>query len=244
MIARPGDSLDISARDWNDLRRMLAEWRGDRGGGLLDRPPPTPEIVWIKNTTSNDLAAFTVLGIDQPIFDLSSVTHEKYNGVRFKGVSPSTSTPHYGKFAVLQEPAKATDGFARAVIAGQTLVKLSVTNANDERADIENAVTATLKTGPYGAARILWKETGTGTKWGLVNIGSSSISFYRGITNMAINKGTNDKTVSRYKPGTTTDTGIDDTVTNEIANVGSGKVVYYIGDGANFYLVTGECPLT
>ena len=68
--------------------------------------------------------------------------------------------------------------------------------------------------------------------------------MHRGLTNEAISKGTSDKMVSRYSPGTTTDSGTDDTVTNELINIGSGKVVHYFESGGVFYITSVECPNT
>ena len=70
-----------------------------------------------------------------------------------------------------------------------------------------------------------------------------SFEFHRGVTDGAITKGTSG-TVSRYTEGTTSDSGTNDTVQNEIANIGSGKVIYYVKSGSNYYAITGECPLT
>jgi hypothetical protein len=63
---------------------------------------------------------------------------------------------------------------------------------------------------------------------------------YRGVTDAAINKGASG-TVSRYEPGTTTDSEINDTVHNDFANVASGKKVAYVKSGANFYAIAAEC---
>lgn len=64
--------------------------------------------------------------------------------------------------------------------------------------------------------------------------------IYRGVTDGAITKGSSG-TVSRYTPGTTTDSGTNDTVFNDFANVGSGKKVAYAMDGANLYMIAAEC---
>jgi hypothetical protein len=51
--------------------------------------------------------------------------------------------------------------------------------------------------------------------------------------------------VTRYDAGATTTTnGNTDTVHNELADIGNGKVVYYERDGANLYVYAAECPLT
>ena len=77
-------------------------------------------------------------------------------------------------------------------------------------------------------------------------IAHRDFEWHRGITNMAVDKGTDDKTASRYEAGTKDDTGIDDTLVNEMADVGAGKVVYYAREpGAEgWYIFAAECPLT
>lgn len=208
MFVSPGTKLDIPARDWNDLQAMLREYRLGKslgGGGVTLR-----DEILIKNTTASDVAAFGVLAIDAPVFDYAAVEQEVFRGVRFKGIAPSTSTPHYGKFAILQEPAKANDGFARAVIGGVTLAKLNIADADDVAAEIANNQTGYLSTQAHGSARILWKESGTGTdKWGLVSMGDWVVNFI-GKANALIASGSSG-TVSWWTgtPGSEADTGVD-----------------------------------
>ena len=75
------------------------------------------------------------------------------------------------------------------------------------------------------------------------DLAADSLEFHRGLTDAAINKGSSG-TVSRYTAGTTSDSGTNDTVVNEIANIAISKKIYYIKSGANYYAITGECPLT
>ena len=203
-LARPGDDLDLSAADWNEVRSMLAWWKRRRRSP--DEHPGhnafgAPQI-WIKNTTSTALAAFTVLGIDQPILDLtdSSLEQEKFSGLRWDGIAPLTATPHYGQYAILQEPAEANDGFARAVMAGPTLAKVSITDAADRAAEITNNVTANLTTGYVGTSRILWKQSGTGSgKLALIRIGDTLDVFF-GKPTGSIAAGGTGGTVNAWKP--------------------------------------------
>lgn len=69
---------------------------------------------------------------------------------------------------------------------------------------------------------------------------STSGGLIRGVTDGAITKGSSG-TVSRYLPGTTTDSGINDTCYNDYANVGSGKKVSYMRNGDKLYLIAAEC---
>lgn len=245
MAVSPGDKLTIRAADWNGMLDVL-RWFKKTGGGsaLTDLAAQfQPSIVQVKNTTSSNVSAFGVLAIDQPIIDLSSATHERFNGIRFDGIAPSTSTPHYGKFAVLQEPATANGGFARAVIAGQTLVKLNIQDADDVACDITNNQTGYLTTNMHGSARILWKSSGTGStdKWGLIQVGGWC-SIMLGKTDSSHAKSASG-TISIWAgvEGSESDTGVNVTAYNRFAAVGSGKWVLVVSIQGRLYLAAAEC---
>lgn len=202
---------------------------------------------WIKNTTASNLSAFMVLGLDAPcIAPTSSATSKETIAFRshiaFDGIAPSTSTPHYGKFAVLQEPAKKNGGFARAIIGGLTFAKLNINDDQDVAAEITNGQTSYLNTQPHGSARILWKESGTGTdKWGLIHMGSWP-GMMIGKTDATHNKAASG-TVSVWAgaEGSEADTGVNVTAYNRFANVGSGKWVLVVSIQGRLYLAAAEC---
>jgi hypothetical protein len=244
MPVSAGDKLSIRAADWNDFQRMLLWWR--RTGGTFPGGPAgnvAPSFVQIKNTTASDVGAFGVLAIDAPIIDLANYPAEKFEGIRFDGVAPSTSTPHYGKFAVLQEPATKNGGFARAVIAGETLVKLNIADADDVACDIANGVTGSLLTSMHGSARITWKSTGTGStdKWGLIQVGDWEPAML-GKTDAAIAKGASG-VVSVWDgvEGSESDTGVNVTAYNRFANVAISKWVMVASKRGRLYLIAAEC---
>jgi hypothetical protein len=60
----------------------------------------------------------------------------------------------------------------RACVAGVCPVRLNVIDADHRYADVDDAA-YTLKTSNTGGTRILWKESGTGTKWAMVLLGGS-----------------------------------------------------------------------
>jgi hypothetical protein len=71
-----------------------------------------------------------------------------------------------------QHDAGTTDGkFGMAALTGVFAAKLNVQAESDEYADVEDGVMSRLKTGTSGAAQVLWKESGTGEKWGVVRLG-------------------------------------------------------------------------
>lgn len=180
MPVTPGQDLDIAAAEWNDLLLIRQQWLAHGRNPLLPQNSqqlPAPGWCLIKNTTANALAFGDVLGIDEPIITLTQNAAEKYNGVRWKGATPSTSTPHYGQYAILQEPA-AAGAIVRSVMHGLTWCKLTITHASDIAAEITNGTTTALTTGYVGTSRILWKESGTGSgKWGLIRVGDTLDNF-------------------------------------------------------------------
>ena len=79
-----------------------------------------------------------------------------------------------------------------------------------------------------------------GRVWEVVK--PSGPEIHRGVTDSSISKGSSG-TVSRYTDGTNTDSGTDDTVNNDVTNVGSGKKCAYVKIGSNFYMIYCECPV-
>lgn len=177
----PGQDLEIGAAEWNDLLVMRQQWLGAGRNPLLPKDTQQlggPGWCWIKNNTNATLEFGAVLGIGEPIIALTANAAEKYNGIRWKGETPSTSTPHYGQYAVLQEPA-GPGAIKRAVMHGITYASLNITHASDIACEISNNVTTYLTTGYVGTSRILWKSSGTGSsnKWGLIRIGDTLDNF-------------------------------------------------------------------
>ena len=58
-----------------------------------------------------------------------------------------------------------------AVISGTTVAQLNVISKDHEYADTASGVTATLRTYDTGRAQIVWKQSGTGSKWAVVRLG-------------------------------------------------------------------------
>lgn len=177
-MVNSGEKLNIPATVWNDLLNMLGWWKG---GGLNQltselRTAYPPTIVWVKNTTISHRAAFEVLEINDTIADVRLFAQEKFKSLHLDGRNISNPLDSLYSYAVLQEPASANGGFARAVISGLTLCKLNITHAQDKYCDLAAGVPQTLKTGPLGTSRIILKNSGTGSddKWGVIRVGHHS----------------------------------------------------------------------
>lgn len=176
-LASPGSPLEILATDWNDIQALLGEWRRGRlnfGAGPLFNQPSS--LIWVKNASAVDVAAGDVLGLGAPVISPTDDIEQFKTRIAFTGAVPSTSTPHYDNYGVVQEPADKSDGYCRCVVAGLTFVKLNITHASDLYCEIANNISTYLTTGALGSSRILWKSGGTGStdKWGLVRVGEPS----------------------------------------------------------------------
>jgi len=214
MLVSSGQKLSkaITSHDWNDVQAMLREFRNGRlsFGADGSNSPYVASVVWVKNTSANDVEPGDVLGLGNPVTTPTNNANEFKSFLAFEGSIPSTSTPHYGQYAVCQEAARKTDGFCRAVVMGLTFAKLSITHAADLYCEITNSVSTYLTTSALGSSRILWKDSGTGSsnKWGLIRVGepSGEILVYNN-TGSSINNASGTFQVHTGTPGSESSTG-------------------------------------
>jgi hypothetical protein len=120
------------------------------------------------------LDRFSVLGIDGVIISPDDNLDQFKSRIALTGVTPTAD--HVGKFAVLLE--SAADGqLVRAAIDGLTVCKVEATapapGSVDRFADIEASTTDHLVAKATGAARIIWRQAGTGATWAVVRLGDS-----------------------------------------------------------------------
>ena len=80
---------------------------------------------------------------------------------------------HIGKFVILLEPV-ANGKLARAAVGGLCVARVEVADGEEwyGYADIKDTDAEKLAGAPHGAAQVLWKESGTGTKWAVVRLGT------------------------------------------------------------------------
>ena len=168
---RPGESLQIPAKAYNafvDAARYVRDLQHSIGGAPL-RATHGQTIVLVKNASGSDLPRFGVLEITGVVFSPTDDADGFKSGPVLSGVAPSGNL--VGNFVVAMDPIAAGE-LGRAVVGGLSVAYLNVIDAAHEYADTASGVTATLRTCPAGAARIIWKESGTGSKWAVVRIGN------------------------------------------------------------------------
>jgi hypothetical protein len=237
----------IPAEEYTALlraERIVSKSQRNLSGQTIEELYP-PLITWVKNSTESPVNAFGVLGLDAPLIaptaDASAEATIAFRSkIAFSGIAPLTATPHYGKYAILQEPAAAGE-IVRAVMGGVCFCKLLVNDADDVAADIANSTTSYLTSQPHGSARILWKESGTGEKWALVHVGSW-VGAMLGKTDASHAKGASG-TVSVWAgaEGSEVDTGVNVTAYNRFGDIAITKWVMVLSLLGRLYIVAAEC---
>lgn len=94
-------------------------------------------------------------------------------GATFAQVRVIPTDNHADAFVVLPEPS-AAGRIGRAAISGTTVARINVLDAAHTHARAKAGDAAKLESAAAGAARILWVESGTGTRYGVVRFGGAA----------------------------------------------------------------------
>jgi len=165
-----GEPLRIPAQTWNAMLEVAQAHRDRQEHlGREARPRGTGGIVLVKNATGADVGRFSVLGVEGVVITPTDNEAEFLGRTALTGVAPTTD--HRGRFVVLLEPLRAAR-LGRAVVTGPTPVQIDVTDEDHGWADVKDGDATQLASAHTGSARILWKESGTGTKWAVVLLGA------------------------------------------------------------------------
>lgn len=170
MIKRvsPGDPLSISASDYNQMAtatEQVQSWnrsltvpnvKGSNSGNL---------IVTVYNNSDTDIEAFTPVQIVAPlplINDATALDCNQRPAFQIEAVSGMATD-----FLITQNklPAKC---IAPALMQGVTVAKVNISNADHQ---FSYADQTGLISGENGH-KILWKESGTGAKWCMLQLGN------------------------------------------------------------------------
>lgn len=170
---RPGEPLRIPARAYNAFVDAAQQARrietgmsaADVGTGINE------QLVLVRNESGDDLPRFGVLGINGPIVSPG----DGGNADEFKrrtaivGAAITSTDEYVGRFVVAREPIP-VGRIGVAFIRGVTPAVVEVGDEEHTHADTFPD-SQYLTSGFTGAARILWKEEGTGQKLAVVEIG-------------------------------------------------------------------------
>lgn len=172
----PGEPFAPSAAAWNamlDAARRIAESDSSAGPSLA--AARSPATVLVKNSTGAALETGHIVGLGSPLYTPTDNLGEFKFRPTIVGAVPTTAS-HKGKFAICSE--QIPDGkIGCAVLIGIAACRVNIVSSTDGYADVRDSDATQLDTAASGAARILWRETGsTGTKWALVRIGGAAAS--------------------------------------------------------------------
>ncbi|MDR2169445.1 MAG: hypothetical protein LBP59_04815 [Planctomycetaceae bacterium] len=117
-------------------------------------------LVRILNETGENLNRFAVVALSEPIFEPDNDVF--FQEPAFRGLKPNNETKN---FAILQTPALQGE-IVLGCVAGISIVKIDVQNESDELVTPKDETL--MQSSSEGVARIIWKESGTGEKWGLI----------------------------------------------------------------------------
>jgi len=159
----PGDGFVIRADTWNafiDAARAHRRNEAGRAGAGLPTPDPlTPGcVVYVRNDTGSTLPAWSTVKIGTPVVDAATYPFRVSREPVFPATTPDGADI---PFAVTEEPIR--DGkLGRAVVLGVAVADVSVSDSGHGYA-APAASSLVLASGTSGPARIIWKESGTGT---------------------------------------------------------------------------------
>ncbi len=201
---KSGDSLAIPAAAYNafvDAAQFIQDRRHDRASQGLSAMRHSCRVR-IKNATASAVARFGVLGISSVLFTPTDNLTSFQNEVLLAGVAPTAA--HAGRFAVLLEPldvgqvgTAVIDGVCIAQVYAATLEEAALTTCDAKAGDATQ-----LQITASGTAQVLYRQSGTGTKWAVVRLGAraktAKINWYCG---EILTWSTYEPTEAPYAPG-------------------------------------------
>lgn len=207
---RAGQTYQLRADALNAWSEAAAAERRERFGGgraAVQESFAQADIVKIRNDSGSARSRWDILALQSPLLTPGSAAFQRQ--VAFKGVPPLSTLG--GKFGVLLEPVGA-GRIGRAVVSGVTLARIQVD------AGQEAYPCADMQTGSYrlraanSGIEVLWKETGTGLKWGVIRLvrcgHSGSVTVVSNVTCVG-------STLTVYKRILTYEYGLLTNVSNE-----------------------------
>ncbi|NLE60888.1 MAG: hypothetical protein GX616_21295 [Planctomycetes bacterium] len=195
---KPGDPLAIPAETYNTFIDVAQAFRG-RQINLAGPPAIAGDntgSILVRNASGADRGRFSILGIQGVVIAPADNLEAFQNRIALSVGLPVAGEP----FAVLQEPV-ADGSIGRAMVTGVSVVQLNILDASHGYAKA-GTDPGSLTTDTSGNARILWKESGTDLKWGVVQFPVSTAG-----TGLAVLKYNGSRTGKRYSGNVVNDDG-------------------------------------
>jgi hypothetical protein len=170
-----GQKLAVSARAYNAMLETTEAYQRSRlNGGAGVAAEGQAQLVLVKNSSGSDTLQFDVLGVSGVLFSPadSDALKQFKKAVTLTGEMPSTASHECGRFVICAESIP-NGSIGKAYAHGVCQVKINVISEADNFADVKDGDHTLLDSSGSGAVSILWKESGTGTKWAVVRFGAS-----------------------------------------------------------------------
>ncbi len=240
---QPGQELAIPAEAYNAFVDAAMACRINRSLGLTGPNPPGRQagLIKVKNNTAGVLQRFAPVGLHSLAITPSGSLENFQNTPVINVVAPG-STTYLGKFAVLQEPLAASY-LGDAIVSGVTVSQITVNHASHDRADVDPSGGASLVSAYYGAAEILVVESGTGSKWAVLRLGSFVAPLLKAKAGAQIAVG-GSGSVTIYRNGSATESvtaHLNWLDGNQAVVANSELLIQYFRDEAKWVIVGAEC---
>jgi hypothetical protein len=185
-----GDPLRIPATAYNAfVEAALAHRQSQQnitGGSKTPLPSNALNLVKVKNDSGTDVPQYGILGIGGSVFDPATAALDQWKTeLVLSGVAVSNSAHAGGRFVICAQHIK-TGMIGLAWAGGVCPVSINVISESHSFATVDETAPNALKSALSGPCFILWKQTGTGVKYGVVRFGivvSSMECFY--LTNVS-----------------------------------------------------------
>ena len=231
---RRGEPLQIPAVAYNAMLDAAQAHRNRRINHAPHGSGFGSLFVHVVNKSGTFLRKFDIVGLDGAAETRN--LNEFKNRIIFRGVVPQKR--HKGKFAILQEDAS-PNMVVRACVYGVTQAKISVESNDDELTycDIAEGVTDHLVSG--SGAEVLWSDTTTNDRWGLIRIGGG-FKIFRGTLAAKCDEGA---ATVKVKPDSGDTVTVDVPYPQDLKECPEGHPCRYYADGDGWTLLDIACPV-
>lgn len=204
-------------------------------------PQELPAGVMLARNTTGDIGRFQVMGVSGLIYEYGDNEHEFKNSPALLLRTPTEDDT--GGYVITQEPIK-TGKIGRVMVSGVTPCQLDIVDAADIYADCNVMVSddGMLKTG-NGNARILWKESGTGTgKWAVVSFPNAQATLWRFELTQNLSGGTAGATITTMDGGSWTGTHSVTDADGTFSELETGDTGLCMAVANTYYVIQASCP--
>jgi len=164
----PGNTLNALREGELRDRNLAGQSKLSNGYYAAPQASACVQLAW---TGDEDLMPGSAVVLSDPIHTYEDKPSAPYSGVKFFCELPTTETEESGFFAVTATPLAAAVGDNQSVgygyIPNACWAQVNVTDEAHETASLADGETL-LQSAESGRVPIVWKPTGTGTKWCVV----------------------------------------------------------------------------